>query len=117
MQSHAWAQLSNRVILDITGDQFKNRSVFLNYSTPVYIGRVDDSVEKVNERIALYSPEGSWKNNQNRTSVLYYLNLDKPDENYIFKATEANDWANCAEFGEDIGNGRIILACQILPYV
>ena len=67
--------------------------------------RVDDFVEKVNERIALYSPEGSWKNNQNRTSVLYYLNLEKPDENYIFKATEANDWANCAEFGEDIGSG------------
>lgn len=67
--------------------------------------RVDDFMEKVNKRISLYSPEGSWKNNQNRTSVLYYLNLYKPEENYIFKATEANDWANCAEFGEDIGSG------------
>lgn len=51
-QSHAWAQLSNRMIVDITGDQFKNKSVFLNYSTPVYIGRGDDfhKLFKVEER-------------------------------------------------------------------
>lgn len=67
--------------------------------------RVDNFIEKVNARIALYTPEGAWKYNQNRTSVIYYLNLDKPDGNYIFKATEANDWANCSEFGEDIGSG------------
>ena len=36
-QTHAWVQLLNRVIVDITGDQFKNKSVFLNYSTLVRV--------------------------------------------------------------------------------
>ena len=39
-QSHAWLQYRDLVI-DITGDQFKNNPVFLNYSLPVYVGKID----------------------------------------------------------------------------
>lgn len=36
-QSHAWLQI-NEIVIDVTGDQFKNDRTFLNYSEPVYIG-------------------------------------------------------------------------------
>ena len=41
-QSHAWLLLNDEVIIDITGDQFKYNHIFLNYSTPVYIGPCDE---------------------------------------------------------------------------
>ena len=40
-QSHAWLQLENGIIMDITGDQFKYNDVFLNYSDTVYVGKMD----------------------------------------------------------------------------
>ena len=67
--------------------------------------RVDAFVESVNDRIAKYTPEGSWRYNQSRGNVIDYLNLWRPHENYIYKATEANEWAACVEFGEDFGSG------------
>ena len=48
---------------------------------------------------------GKWKYEQNRNAVIYYLNLWKPEENYIFKATEAREWADCIEFADDFGSG------------
>jgi hypothetical protein len=41
VQSHAWLELSDGVIVDITGDQFKYDKVFLNYNVPVYVGKMD----------------------------------------------------------------------------
>lgn len=40
-QSHAWLELPDGVIVDITGDQFKYNNVFLNYNVPVYVGEMD----------------------------------------------------------------------------
>lgn len=39
--SHAWLEIENRLIIDITGDQFAAEPTFLNYSAKVYIGEVD----------------------------------------------------------------------------
>ncbi len=39
--SHAWLLLDDDIIIDITGDQFKENPVF-NYSTPLYIGPCDE---------------------------------------------------------------------------
>lgn len=41
-ESHAWLELENNIVLDITGDQYNNRydSVFCNI--PVYVGDKDD---------------------------------------------------------------------------
>lgn len=36
--SHAWLLLDGQTIIDITGDQFANSSLFFNYNIPVYIG-------------------------------------------------------------------------------
>ena len=41
-QSHAWLLTENRIIIDITGDQFKNNMDFLNYDKSVYVGAEDD---------------------------------------------------------------------------
>lgn len=39
--SHAWLVLKNNTIIDITGDQFSENPIFLNYSTKIYIGKAD----------------------------------------------------------------------------
>lgn len=41
-QSHMWLQLLNGDIVDITGDQFKNKVIYNNYSMEVYVGPMDD---------------------------------------------------------------------------
>lgn len=41
-QTHAWLETSDRIILDITGDQFKNNKNFLNYSKAIYVGGLDE---------------------------------------------------------------------------
>ena len=35
---HAWLLYNQSTIIDITGDQFKRSSLFLNFDKPVYIG-------------------------------------------------------------------------------
>ena len=40
-QSHAWVDLDG-LIIDITGDQFRDRSEYLKYDIPVYVGPMDD---------------------------------------------------------------------------
>lgn len=67
--------------------------------------RVEIFVEKINSHIEKYE-KNSWKFPQHNNNAIYYLNLWKPEENYIYKATEASEWANCIEFGDDIGSGR-----------
>lgn len=67
-------------------------------------GHIDDFIEKINGRIDNYV-KGSWKYPQQRNNVIYYLNLWQPESNYIFKSTEATEWANCVEFGDDFGSG------------
>ena len=41
-QSHAWLQTEDKTIIDITGDQFKDNSAFLNYDVSVYVGPEDE---------------------------------------------------------------------------
>ena len=40
-QSHAWLLIDDNLIVDITGDQFSDNAIFLQYSVPVYIGQTD----------------------------------------------------------------------------
>ena len=39
--SHVWLTLENGDIVDITGDQYKNREGTLYYDLPVYVGKMD----------------------------------------------------------------------------
>ncbi|MBD8923051.1 hypothetical protein EGR52_06465, partial [bacterium] len=37
-ECHVWLTLENRSIVDITGDQYSNRTGMLHYDLPVYVG-------------------------------------------------------------------------------
>lgn len=67
--------------------------------------RIYAFMEKVNAKIEHYA-HGSWKYPQKMNNVIYYLSLRYPNDNYIFKATEATEWANCIEYGDDFGSGE-----------
>lgn len=66
--------------------------------------RIETFMDKINSRISKYTP-GTWKYPQAFNNVLYYLNLWRPEDNYIYKATEATAWADCIGFGDDFGSG------------
>lgn len=36
---HVWLQLDDGTVIDLTGDQYKDNPIMLNYSNPCYIGR------------------------------------------------------------------------------
>ena len=48
---------------------------------------------------------GSFKYKQDRHAVSCYLALYKPEENYIYKYTPAENFAKYIEYGKDIGSG------------
>lgn len=66
--------------------------------------RVFAFVDAMNRKIEENFP-GSWKYKQNTFSAVFYLNLWKPDSNYIYRATEAHEWADCIEYADDFGTG------------
>lgn len=37
-QAHTWLEVNQCLIVDITGDQFKNNPILMNYDIPVYVG-------------------------------------------------------------------------------
>ncbi len=41
-QSHAWLRIEGNLIVDITGDQFSEKAIFLRYNIPAYIGQTDN---------------------------------------------------------------------------
>lgn len=54
-----------------------------------------------------YAP-GSYKYKQDFHTVSSYISLYDPDDNYLFKATESTDFADCVEFYDDWGSGRTV---------
>lgn len=42
IQTRAWIMTDDHKIIDITGDQFKEKPEFLNYDKSIYIGTEDD---------------------------------------------------------------------------
>lgn len=45
-----------------------------------------------------------WKYSQDRHSAFTYLALYAPEDNYIYKYSEAEEFAKCIEYGIDIGS-------------
>lgn len=41
-QPHEWLKTAEDIMIDITGDQFRNNSILLNYDKPVYVGFNDN---------------------------------------------------------------------------
>ncbi len=60
--------------------------------------------ENMNAKIDNYYP-GTWKFLQNPFACIFYLSLNRPEENYIYRASEAHEWADCMVYGDDFGSG------------
>lgn len=41
-ESHVWLVTNNNIIIDITGDQYKDNRAMLNYDIPVFVGEADE---------------------------------------------------------------------------
>ena len=67
-QSHAWLFIEDNIIIDITGDQFKDDKRFLNYNHSVYFGPIDDFHK-------LFMTDGF---NKRKSVFLNQLNLMEP---------------------------------------
>lgn len=67
--------------------------------------KLDQFISTINHRIEHYWP-GSYLYPQTMRSAICYLTMEHPNDNYIFFWSRANNWANCVEFGEDIGSGN-----------
>lgn len=51
-----------------------------------------------------YFPD-SWKYKNDQRSVMAYLFLHDSEENYLYKSTQAHEFADCVEFYDDWGSG------------
>lgn len=66
--------------------------------------RIEDFRDKINGLLDKYEP-GKWKYNQEFRTVLFYLNMRFPKDNYLFKATQSREFMYCTEFPDDFGSG------------
>ena len=67
-----------------------------------------DGIEAVRERTF----PSYWKYGQNRHCAFTYLALYAPEENYIYKYSEAEEFAKHIEYGIDIGSGQTFKLMQ-----
>lgn len=44
-QAHTWLEINAHLIVDITGDQFEDNPILMNYDIPVYVGDYTDFYE------------------------------------------------------------------------
>ncbi len=65
---------------------------------------IEEFFIKSQELVDKYFP-GSFRYKQNSHSVSAYLFLYDPDKHYMYKATQAQIFADCIEFYDDWGNG------------
>lgn len=61
-------------------------------------------IQSSEELKAKYAP-GSWRYTNDQRSVMAYLFFHDPEHNYLYKATQAHEFADCVEFLDDWGAG------------
>lgn len=66
--------------------------------------KIRDFIEASQELLDKYSP-GSWRYVNDQRSVMTYLFLNDPEHNYLYKYTQATEFADCVGFYEDWGSG------------
>ena len=65
---------------------------------------VEEFIQTVNARIKAHWPNDSYRPQTTR-SALCYLALARPDRDFFYMFTKAENWAYFTEFGFDIGSG------------
>lgn len=66
--------------------------------------KIDAFIAKSEELRSKYRPD-SWRYVNDQRSVMTYLFLHDPDHNYLYKSTQAHEFADCVEFYDDWGSG------------
>lgn len=66
--------------------------------------KIDQFIAKTEELREKYKPD-SWRYVNDQRSVMSYLFLHDPDHNYLYKSTQAHEFADCVEFYDDWGSG------------
>lgn len=61
--------------------------------------------DKFNDLLNKYEPN-KWKYKQDFRCVLLYLTLMYPEQNYLFKSSQANPFRECIEFTDSFGSGE-----------
>lgn len=67
--------------------------------------RIERFVDETNKLLEKYE-RGKWKYKQDFRSVLAYLVFFKPEENYLYKASQCQPFFRYMEYGEEIGYGQ-----------
>lgn len=67
--------------------------------------RIERFVKETDELMEKYE-KGNSKYIQDRRTAIFYLNLRYPDDNYMFRPTEARKFASCIEFDDSWGSGK-----------
>ncbi len=67
--------------------------------------RIYDFLAEADELLDKYE-KGRWKYAQDMRTVIFYLALMYPEQNYMFKATQARAFMNCVQYGDDFGAGQ-----------
>lgn len=67
--------------------------------------KIDAFIDVINGMLQKVAP-GKWKYDQDRRAVIMYLSFIAPADNFMFKSTEAKVFADCYEYGDDIGSGQ-----------
>jgi len=67
--------------------------------------RVEEFIDKSKNLLEKYA-NGKWKFAQDNRAVIFYLSLRYPEDNYMYKAREAREFAECIEYSERFGSGK-----------
>ncbi|MDO4562920.1 MAG: hypothetical protein Q4C12_03705 [Clostridia bacterium] len=66
--------------------------------------KIDEFIAKSEQLKAKYYPQ-SWRYTNDQRAVMAYLFLNDPENNYLYKARQAHEFADCVEFYDDWGSG------------
>jgi len=66
--------------------------------------RIDDFVAQAESMLQNYAP-GKWRYRQDVRTVITYLSLRHPDDNFIYKATPAHIFTKYVDYVNDFGSG------------
>lgn len=67
--------------------------------------KINDFIQSSEELKAKYAP-GSWRYTNDQRSVMAYLFFHDPEDNYLYKSTQAHEFADCVDFLDDWGAGK-----------
>ena len=85
-------------------DMFKDLYADDGGDIKVRQNKIEKFRDDFNNMLEEYEPN-KWKYKQEFRSALLYLTLYNPDENYLFKSTQAKKFREYIQFGNDFGTG------------